>query len=283
MGNKKCGYRYSDEDLRWNFISICKELGRVPLFQEFNSISKISDITYANRLNLKGKVYDSIVKTYVGEDEYKKYIIEKSEHKTNVGKKTGSLSRIFSDKDLETNFRYVFDTYVLKYNTYPSRRLFDKVSCFDSSVYRRKLGMSWTDVCKKYGYEIDNRYKEENILLGMCENLFGCSYIPQKTWDWLIGVGGKHMFCDGYFQDINLVVEFDGVMHRVAVKGNERLKRQQENDILKEELLNDNNINLIRIDSRLKWYEKESLSSIIKDECLKRNINFDELFLSKSA
>ena len=122
--------------------------------------------------------------------------------------------------------------------------------------------MSWTDICKQYGYVINSRYKEEKIVLGMIAEILSIEYVPQKTWDWLIGVGGKNMYCDGYFEKYNLVVEFDGSQHRIPIKaygGMEKLKRTQENDILKDKLFNEHNINIIRIDSREKWYDMDYL------------------------
>lgn len=266
MGNKKNGYRYTDEDLKNNFIEICNTIGRVPLFNEFSELTKISDITYANRLGLKGKVYDKIVEHYVSDEEFNRYIKEKSEHKTQVGKHTGSLSILYSNDTLETNFRYIFDTCMSKYNTYPSRRYFDKISPIDSSIYRRRLEKSWTDVCKMYGYIIKSKNIEETICLNMCKEIIQSDYIPQKTWDWLIGVGGKHMYCDGYFSDINTVIEFDGRGHRIPIAkfgGYDKMIRQQENDILKEKLLREHGINIIRIDSRIQWQNENVLSSIL--------------------
>lgn len=266
MGNKKCGYRYSDEDLRQNFICLYDELGHIPLFNEFRELSKISDITYATRFGLKGKVYDKIVQTYVTESEYEEYLKTKSEHKTSVGKKTGALSTWYSEEWLETHFRYIFDICMNKYGTYPSRRYFDKVAITDSRNYRKRFNKSWTEICKMYGYETQQKNIEETICLNMCKSILNEDYESQKTWDWLIGYGGKHMYCDGYFLNLNLVIEFDGSGHRIPIKkfgGYERMIHQQENDKLKDKLLSEHGIHIIRIDSRMDWQFEEKLKDYL--------------------
>lgn len=276
--------RYTDNDLKDNYNYVKNIIGQVPLYKEFDENTKISIVTYATRLGLKKKVYDEIIKYYSNEDEYNDYIKRKKEHKTKVGKITGSMSQIYSDDLMETNFRYIFDKYMFKYDRYPSRRLFDNISPFDSRHYRKRYNKSWTDICKSYGYDIrkQNKNIDETICLGMCAELFNKDYISQKTWSWLIGVGGKNMFCDGYFENLNLVIEFDGKAHRVAISkfgGEENLIRTQENDNLKEKLLSEHGIKIIRIDSRLQWYTKNGLVKIIQDECEKRGYNYYDFFI----
>lgn len=66
------------------------------------------------------------------------------------------------------------------------------------------------------------------------------------------------MYVDGYFTNYNLVVEFDGSQHRKPIKkfgGIERYNRLQENDNLKNKLLQEHNIKLLRIDSRSNWHD----------------------------
>lgn len=275
------GNRYTIDDLKDNFNSLKLKYKQVPLFNEFKLDTKISINTYANRLNLKGTVYDEIVRYYTIQNEYDDYIQRKRLHKTSVGKTTGSMSKIYSDDMLEINLRYIFDLYMIKYTKYPSRRLFDNISPIDSSQYRKRYNKPWTEICNSYGYDIRDKNIEETICLNMCAELFNSKYKPQCTWGWLIGVGGKNMFCDGYFENLNTVVEFDGRSHRIAISkfgGEERLIRTKENDKLKEQLLLEHNIKIIRIDSRLKWYTREGLVKIIMDECKSRGYNHHDFF-----
>lgn len=278
----KYGSRYTDDDLKNNFTYTVNKCGYIPLFNDFKIHSKISLNTYANRLKFKGTVYDDVVKLYSNDNDYADYIKRKNIHKTNVGKITGGLSKIFSDDMLETNLRYIFDRYMMKYTKYPSRRLFDNISPIDSSQYRKRYKKSWTEICKSYGYIITSKFVEETICVKICSELFNSNYISQKTWDWLIGFGGKNMFCDGYFDELKLNIEFDGSSHRIAISkfgGEERLVRTKENDKLKEILLKDHSIKTIRIDSRLKWYTTEGLIKIIIDECENRGYDYNDFFI----
>ena len=278
----KCGNRYNECDLENNFNALKIKYKQVPLFNEFKLDTNISINTYTHRLNLKGKVYDEIVRHYVTQEEYDAYIQRKRLHKTSVGKLTGSMSKIYSDDMFETNLRYIFDLYMSKYTKYPSRRLFDSISPIDSSQYRKRYNKSWTEICNTYGYDIKDRNIEETICLNMCAEIFNSKYKSQQTWDWLIGVGGKNMFCDGYFDDLGLNIEFDGSSHRIAISkfgGKEKLIRTKENDKLKDELLGQHGIKAIRIDSRLKWYKKEELIKIIISECESRGYNYHDFFI----
>jgi very-short-patch-repair endonuclease len=269
MGNSVGRYRLTDEDLKTNFNKIKDDLGHVPLFSEFRKLSKISDTTYANRLGLKGKVYDKIIEYYTSEEEYENYLKEKSDHKSKIGKKTGAQSLLYSDNWLETHLKYIFDMCNHKYDVYPSRRYFDIVAIVDSSAYRHRFKRSWSDICKMYGYSTKQNNVEETLCLNMCKEILGISYTHWKTWDWLIGSGGKHMFCDGYYNEINTVIEFDGVYHRKAINqhgGYNAMIRQQSNDRLKDRLLTDHGIKIIRIDSRMNWQDKNKLKDYLMSQ-----------------
>lgn len=278
----KYGSRYTNEDLKNNYIYVIDKCDQIPLYNDFKKYTQISLNTYANRLKLKGIVYDEVVKNYSNAKDYNDYIKRKNIHKTNVGKSTGSLSRIYSDDILETNLRYIFDKYMFKYDKYPSRRLFDNISPIDSSQYRKRYNKSWTEICNSYGYDIKDKNIEEIICINMYAEIFNSTYKSQQTWEWLIGVGGKHMYCDGYFEKLGINVEFDGSSHRIAISkfgGEERLIRTKENDKLKDKLLEQHGIKVIRIDSRLKWYKKDDLIKIITSECESRGYNYHDFFI----
>ena len=147
--------KYSEVDLENNFMNIIDTLGRVPSYTEFKKYTSISLTTYNNRLNFKGKVYDNVVKKYVSESEFIEYYKSKQNHKSEIGKITGSLSRKYSDEEIETEFTKTFDEYISENGKCPSKRTFNTISSFDDSFYRKRMGrISWTDVCKNYGYDI---------------------------------------------------------------------------------------------------------------------------------
>lgn len=257
------GKRYSIEDLRNNFIDVMNKANKIPLYNDFEEHTKISQITYASRLGFKGKVYDNIVKTYVTEGEFEIYLKSKLDHKSKVGKVTGKMTNVeIPEENLINELHRVFNFYFKNYNQYPSRRLFDKVAKHDSSVYRYRYNMSWTDICNMFGYKMDKSHKNEKMILGIIAKLLNSTYEPQKTWKWLIGVGGKNMFLDGYFEEYDLAVEYDGRQHRIPVDafgGVEKFKIVQQNDKLKDKLIGQYGLKMLRVDSRDKWYDEEYL------------------------
>lgn len=144
--------RYTEKDFKDNFLKIKLDLGRAPLFVEFQNNTNISYNTYQNHFDLSGKVYDSIVKMYVDSKEYDIYLNNKKNHKTLVGKKTGSMSQKHTLEDLESNFIKIFDSYKIQHDKYPSKKAFSKISNIDESTYRKRLGKRWSEVCNYYGY-----------------------------------------------------------------------------------------------------------------------------------
>lgn len=258
--------RYSDVDYIENFRNVMKAVGYPPLYTEFEKYSKININSYANKYNLKGKVYRELMKMLLNNDQYDLYLKRYKEHKSKVGAESGILSATFTDKDYQNEFKRVITLCEREYSEFPSRRLFNRLSNFDDSMYRRKYNKSWLEICEMYGYQVERNHKAEKMLLNLIKDLTGCNYIPQETWEWLIGVGGKHLYCDGYFNKLNLVIEFDGVQHRKPVDafgGEKAFNRLQQNDKLKGELLNKNGIKLIRISSNSKWYDKDYIREIL--------------------
>lgn len=62
--------------------------------------------------------------------------------------------------------------------------------------------------------------------------------------------------------------------------GIDTMNRQKHNDRIKDKLLKEHNIVVIRIDSRLKWYTEDGMREIIKTELEKNNLSYDLLKVS---
>ena len=272
---------YTLDDLRDNFISMYNMFGRVPTYNEFDDNSPISINTYASKLGLRGTVYDAVIEMYLSKEEKDKYRESMNEYRRELGRTKGAKKFAkYSDSEVENNFRNVFDYYHQKYNSYPTRKIFNSVTKIDESVYRNRYKMKWSELCEYYGYKSTVRFKAERLALEMCKDILGCDYIPQKTFSWLINDRRHHLFCDGYFEDLGLVVEFDGAAHRVPVKiygGQKTTNRQKYNDMVKDKLLNEHGISVIRIDSRLNWYTEEGMRQILENELQKNNRSFELL------
>lgn len=267
--SKRTGF--SQNDLKDNFLNIVKAHKGIPLYSDFCRETNISINSYANILGLKTTIYDTIVNLYIdNKDMLNDYYLRKKNHKHIESVRTGSMAILYTDEMIEQNFKYIFDSYFIKYNTYPPRELFDKISPYDSSLYRKRLNISWTEVIKKYGYTPIIKNKSEDICISMCDKILGEKSIRQKIFSWLHLEGSNYkMRCDSYYENLNLVIEFDGAAHRIPIKkfgGVDGLNRCIERDRTKDKLLNEHGITVIRIDSRSKWYDEDWLRQYILGE-----------------
>jgi len=145
--------RYTDEGYKDNFLDLVNKIGYIPLYNEFVGNTKINIISYSNKFDLHKNIYDEIVKMYSSDIDYVDYLKRKNDHKSNLGRKSGNIGRIYSDEDLQVNFTEVFENYFTEQNKYPSRRTFDAISKHDNSVYRKRFDKSWTEICEMYGYK----------------------------------------------------------------------------------------------------------------------------------
>lgn len=107
---------------------------------------------------------------------------------------------------------------------------------------------------------IFNYLKERNI-----------SFEKEKTFDGCIGRNNNKLKFDFYLKNYNLCIEFDGEQHfhvwrfKNIDEANEKLKRVQETDYIKNKYCMDNNIDLIRIP-----YTKINQIEIILNEELQK-------------
>jgi len=261
---------YTVENLNNNFTSLINEIGRVPLFAEFKNISLISLSAYTSILNLKGDVYNQIVKMFSSELQYKEYINVRSEYKTKTSSRVANMNKIIlSSDDLEIEFRKIFDNCFINTGVYPSTRLFDKLSKHDSSTYRKKLNMNWTNICKSYGYPTQQKQSIfETYVLKHMSIILNENYESQKVFPWLLGVNDFPLFCDGYFSKYNLIIEVDGMQHRkpiVKFGGEKSFKILQANDEVKNKLISEHEIKLLRIADNTNWHDVEYLRSRLED------------------
>ncbi len=91
-------------------------------------------------------------------------------------------------------------------------------------------------------------------------------YIPQKEFEDLLGLGGKHLSYDFYLPQYNLLIEYQGIQHEKYIPGFHKSKKdfekQLEHDKRKKEYAQNNNINLLEI-----WYyDFDNIETILKNE-----------------
>lgn len=103
---------------------------------------------------------------------------------------------------------------------------------------------------------------EEKIFNELNEN--DKYYIPQKTYDKLIGLGNGLLSYDFYLPQYNLLLEYQGEFHDGTAyqQSKEKFLKQQEHDKRKREYANKNNIRLLEI-----WYwDYENIDKILDKE-----------------
>ena len=104
-----------------------------------------------------------------------------------------------------------------------------------------------------YGYRcnICNKSKGELVIREFLYNN-SIEFIPQKTFNDLVGLGNGYLSYDFYLPKYNLLIEYQGIQHKEKMEyfgGNEGFAIQQEHDKRKKEYAEKNNIQLLEI-----WY-----------------------------
>lgn len=240
--------------LQQNFNNIKDKFGYIPLCKEFQEKSPINLKVYWRHFNMYS--YDKLIEMFANNEEeinrYYKYVADSSG---------------YSEKEKENEFKRVFNNFHLKHGVYPTMRQFKKLSSISINVFM--TNQSFNQARQKYGYPTNySNNVSETACLNLLSDVIKSNYEPQKTWKWLINDKNSHLYCDGFFKDYNLVVEYDGFFHREPadfIGGEEKLKTQQENDRLKDRLVKEHGYKMLRIDSRDNWYDKNYLIKRLKE------------------
>ena len=107
--------------------------------------------------------------------------------------------------------------------------------------------------------------KWELFIQSYLENI-NIDFIPQKVFSDCKNKNNTcYLYFDFYLPYYNMIIEYDGQQHFEPIKiwgGEEKLKRQQENDEIKNQYCKNNNINLVRIPYTK---NKEEIIQIIND------------------
>lgn len=272
-----CGFngsnQYTKEELINKYKEVKKKFGYVPSRAEFESVNKIDLKIFNNVFGLNTTKWEVLLEA-LGENEQNIQDLRNRLKVRNVdiAKKANKASKdkigILTERQLEEEFKRTFDECYKNYNTYPTRRLFNHLSNYTDSAYRKRFNLRWSEIVSKYGYPPSPKNASEIFVLESIKKIVNCDYEAQMKWDWLIGETGKNLFCDGYFEPLNLVVEFDGVQHRRPIAnmgGQKDFERRKIADNIKDKLLKENKINLLRIDSRSDWKNTDYLKSLLTE------------------
>lgn len=130
-----------------------------------------------------------------------------------------------------------------------------------------EFNISWTNLNKFEGCPICNSSNGERRIFHYLHKQ-GVEFSRVKTFDDLIGVGGKKLSYDFYVPQFNLLIEHQGEQHEHPVvfpnmsdgTAIENFKKQQEHDKRKKQYAIDHNINLLEI-----WYyEFDTIENILE-------------------
>lgn len=270
---QECGFinnnyngQYNNVLLKKHFFQVMEEIGKIPSVNEFLNYGSILPSIYCDYYGIKGQLWDEVLKIMIDDKEVLTQFLNE---KINTNKqKAVEVLKVYKEKnqlslmELEQEFRRVFEYYLNKYGTHPTKRIFNRESKYKDITYRKRLKMRWSEIAKFYGYSIKERNISEKIFLETLKKITKENYIRNKTWSWLLGINGKHLYCDGYFEKLNLVVELDGKHHRTPVPnfgGLDRFLIDKQNDIIKEKLVTENGIKFLRISTKENWENKDYL------------------------
>ena len=118
--------------------------------------------------------------------------------------------------------------------------------------------------------------------LSEIENNNNIYFIPQIKFDRLLGLGGCLLSYDFYIPKLNYLIEYDGEFHYKAIRkyknepmkdAEERFKKQQIHDKLKNEYCKKHNIKLIRIP----YWDFDNIESILSKELNIQSNKSDQL------
>ena len=99
---------------------------------------------------------------------------------------------------------------------------------------------------------------------------YNISYDTNKTFDGLYGVNGGRLSYDFYIEDMNLLIEYQGIQHSESIEvfgGEEQFLKQKEHDRRKREYAKENNIHLVEI-----WHYDYDYIETILDNLFKNPV-----------
>lgn len=244
-------YSYSDKEYEEEFYRVINSFEELPTSTEFNTASTIDLYSFTKRHGIYGEVYIQLLEKYgIPQDSINHLLdrIKESKSIAAIEQLTGNYK--ISKEELLEDFKNVYDLYLEKYDTTPTIAEYDRLAIYGKTTIVSRLDMSHTEIAESLGYDIDTSGSPtEYITLENIKSILKCDYKSQAKFDWLRNDLNRNLFCDGYFEDMNLVVEYDGKQHFEMVKlfGQRSFERTQINDAIKNELIPQHGLTLLRI------------------------------------
>ena len=256
--------RYSNDEYNKEFHRVIEMFEHLPTSTEFRANSRINLYSYARKYNLQGEVYISLLQFYnIPKIKIDSLIDRQFSLKSNRATEQLTGVNKITEEELINDFKEVIDNYLEKYGAVPSFLEFDRQSKYGKNTLLTRLNMKYSEMIQKLGYEYDQHGSStEKIVLEDIKSILNTDYKPQATFDWLKGNSNKKLLCDGYYSSYNLIVEYDGQQHFMPVEvfgGYDNLITTQERDQIKNTLIPQNNLTLLRIAFDEPYYDTDFL------------------------
>ncbi|WP_340010829.1 hypothetical protein MHI32_21700 [Paenibacillus sp. FSL H7-0690] len=180
---------YNDSILRNHFFNVKKQIGTIPSVSEFLVHGKILPSIYCDYYGIQNQYWDEVLRRMIDdENELNMYFKKRSlsyKEKSILAMKKFKEESLIPMSELEDDFKRVFDLFLKKYGTHPTRRLFNKHSKFSYRIICERLNLKWSEVPNHYGYKIMEKKISEKIFLEIIKEIVNCKYQREKTWSWL--------------------------------------------------------------------------------------------------
>lgn len=225
------------------------------------------------KLNLPINMHKNVTKEQIIDDVnnfYNKYKTTVCGHYRKYGKYSEcTINRLFGSwKNLMEAMQlpYVGETYGYKEIVRQISNVYNKYGFISKELVNSECDFSYQalsyyfktkqDISAAIGVDncfLENGSQKVIIIKRILFLLYGENNISiEKTWEWLINdQTNKHMYVDFYIQFINMVIEFDGKQHEqyseFMHKSLENYEKSVYRDQLKEKLVKEHNIKIIRI------------------------------------
>lgn len=150
------------------------------------------------------------------------------------------------EEDLLQNLKEIYE-----YSGFISATVVKNHGKHSVEVYQRRFG-SFNNALIKAGIPLATiNSPTANYIITLCEDIVGEKAIREKQFNWLLNKETKMpLFIDAYFPSINLAFEYDGPQHKIPVDafgGEKGLAKRIFLDNLKNKLLKENGVNLVRL------------------------------------
>lgn len=254
---------FTDEEYEKEFYRTMSCFENVPIWTEFQEEIKISLYSYARYFKISGDVYVQVLQKYsVPQDDIEDMLGRISKLKGDRAREHLTGVYQISEEDLIEDFKQVFDDYLAKYDRSPTIQEYDRLAKYGKTTIVGRLGMRYSEIAQSLGYYVNNSGSlTEHVTLENMKSILKCDYKSQATFDWLRSDLNSKLLCDGYFEDIKLIVEYDGRQHTEMIEffGQESFDRTQLNDAVKNKLIPQHGITLLRIAYNEPYHDEDFL------------------------